>query len=256
MRLIDAHIHLDQYGRDEIKSITSCPDTAALITVSTNLPSCKRNLELARNFPKVKPAFGFHPEQKLPEDKELEELIKWMEAHREEMIAVGEVGLPYYLGKEQTIDKQPYIELLEHFIKLAKKWEKPIALHAVYEDAPAVCALLEKHSVEKAHFHWFKGDGKTIERMISNRFFISVPPEVVYKEKIKKIVQQYPLGLMMGETDGPWPFEGPFAGKMTRPAMMKNSIKAIAHIKNLPEQEVAETIFRNTIYFYGIRDGI
>ncbi|WP_318509135.1 hypothetical protein [Bacillus sp. T3] len=29
---------------------------------------------------------------------------------------------------------------------MAKKWDKPIALHAIYEDAPLVCGLLDDYS--------------------------------------------------------------------------------------------------------------
>lgn len=109
-------------------------------------------------------------------------------------------------------------------------------MHAVYDDAPMACDLLEKHSIEKVHFHWFKGDGKTIERMIANGYFISVTPDVVYEQEIQQIVNAYPLERIMIETDGPWPFEGPFKGKMTHPAMMAESVKQIAKIKKFRSQ--------------------
>ena len=256
MKMIDAHIHLDQYKDQEIESILKSSDSIqALLSVSFDLESCKRNLELSRKYPKVKPAFGFHPEQSLPAEQVLSKLIEWMNQHRTEMISVGEVGLPYYLRLDQKLSRPQYgqsIELLETFMKLAKKWDKPIVLHAVYDDAPIVCDLLEKHSVTKAHFHWFKGDEMTTMRMIQNRYYISVTPEIVYKEKIQNLVQSYPLEQMMIETDGPWPFEGPFSGKMTHPAMMRESIFKIAEIKNLSETEVSERLVENTKKFYGI----
>jgi TatD DNase family protein len=256
MKLIDAHIHLDQYTDKEIQLIAEKSESIeALVTVSFDLESCKRNLFLSKKYQQVKPAFGFHPEQSLPTENELRLLIEWMEQNRHEMIAVGEVGLPYYLRKEQkgpSLQFDKYIELLVTFIKLAKKWDKPIVLHAVYEDAPIVCDLLEKHSVTKAHFHWFKGDEKTITRMIRDGYCISVTPEIVYKEKIQKLVQSYPLGQIMIETDGPWPFEGPFLGKMTHPEMMKMSITTIAKIKRLSETEISKRVFENTKKFYRI----
>ncbi|MEH7418657.1 TatD family hydrolase [Neobacillus drentensis] len=256
MKMIDAHIHLDQYKDHEIEWILGgLSSIEALLSVSNNLESCKRNLELSRKYPKIKPAFGFHPEQSLPAEYELGRLVEWMDQNRNDMAAVGEVGLPYYLRLEQKVSRHQfgqYLELLESFVKLGKKWEKPIVLHAVYEDAPVACDLLETHSVEKAHFHWFKGDEKTIVRMIQNGYFISVTPEIVYKEKIQKLVQDYPLEQMMIETDGPWPFEGPFEGKMTHPGMMKETIFKIAEIKNLSETEVSERLIENTKKFYGI----
>src|SRR5690606_6145013 len=147
---------------------------------------------------RIKPAFGFHPEQSLPSTEELEQLFKFMVEHKEAMIAVGEVGLPYYMRKEQTeIPLEPYIEVLEEFVKLAKNLNKPIALHAVYEDAPTVCDLLEKHSIEKAHFHWFKGDTRTIERMIANNYHISITPDILVEKDIQSLAKIYPLTLIM-----------------------------------------------------------
>ena len=257
MKMIDAHIHLDHYKDDDINELVSDSFLIeALVTVSYDLESCKRNLQLSTKYEKVKPAFGFHPEQTLPTEEELSKLLGWIDEHHDEMIAIGEVGLPYYLRMDQKIAKGKhgqYIELLEVFIQLAKKWGKPIVLHAVYSDAPTVCDLLEKHSIEKAHFHWFKGDERTVERLTGNGYSISVTPDVVYKEKIQHLVKRYPLEQIMIETDGPWSFEGPFQGQMTHPNMMRESIKMIAKLKNLTNEQVAERLIQNTKSFYSLK---
>ncbi len=254
MKMIDAHIHLDKYADEEIRLIIEKSNYLdSLVSVSYDLESCKRNLQLSKKYDKVKPVFGFHPEQQLLTASELSLMIEWMTANHTEMIAVGEVGLPFYSkadGRISSLQFEQYKELLEQFIVLAKKWDKPIVLHAVYDDAPIVCDLLEIHSVIKAHFHWFKGDDKIIRRMAENGYYISVTPEIVYREKIKKVAQMYPIEQIMVETDGPWPFEGPFSGKMTHPFMMKQSIATIAKIKDLSESDVAEKIIENTREFF------
>lgn len=256
MKMIDAHIHLDQYSDSEISLIVEESNwLESLVSVSYDLESCKRNLQLSKKYDKIKPAFGFHPEQQLPSESELSNLMEWMGAYQTEMIAVGGVGLPFYSkadGSVTALQFGQYVEFLEQFVVLAKKWDKPIVLHAVYDDAPIVCDLLDKHSVKKAHFHWFKGDDKVINRMAESGYYISVTPEIVYKEKIKHIAQMYPLEQIMIETDGPWSFEGPFKGKRTHPVMMKQIIVAIAKIKDLPESDVAEKILENTREFFTI----
>ncbi|GHI00306.1 TatD family hydrolase [Neobacillus kokaensis] len=256
MKMIDAHIHLDQYKDKEVELILENSNwLEALLTVSTNLESCKRNLQLSKKYQLIKAAFGFHPEQCPPAEEEFCKLMQWMGQHQSEMAAVGEVGLPYYLRMSKKVSpsqNDQFVEYLETFITKAKKWDKPIILHAVYDDAPIVCDLLEKYSVSKAHFHWFKGDENTISRMIENGYYISVTPEIVYKEKIQKLVQRYPLEQIMIETDGPWPFEGPFTGKMTHPKMMMESISMLAKIKTLSEIKVAERVLANTKRFYRI----
>lgn len=256
MKMIDAHIHLDHYKDNEIDLLMA--DSACiewLLSVSFDLESCKRNLQLAKTYNKVKTAFGYHPEQSLPAKEYLNELVDWMEKHRNEMAAIGEVGLPYYLRKKQKMSSEQYshyIALLELFVKLAKNWGKPIVLHAVYDDAPIVCELLENFRIPKAHFHWFKGDQKTIARMIENGYYISITPDVLYEQEIQKLVYTYPIEQMMVETDGPWPFKGPFLHKMTHPNMMKDTIDMIAKIKNIPKENVFDRVFQNTKDFYEI----
>lgn len=256
LKMIDTHIHLDKYSDEDIRIFnTEYPLIESIISVSNDMESCRRNLQLSLRYKKVKPAFGFHPEQSLPTDDQKEDLFEWMISHNEEMIAIGEVGLPYYLRKDGKISVRQYgeyIELLEAFVKMSKYLEKPIALHAVYEDAPVVCDLLEKHSISKAHFHWYKGDQKTTERLAQNGYLVSLTPEIVYKDKAKRLAGIYPLEKLMVETDGPWPFDGPFEGNRTHPYMMKESIKKIAEIKRLPIEEVGETLYQNSSKFYGL----
>ena len=57
---------------------------------------------------------------------------------------------------------------------------------------------------------------------------------------------------MMVETDGPWPFEGPFAGKVLIPVMMWHSIAMIAEMKRFTTIEAAKIIRENTLSLYGI----
>lgn len=248
--LIDAHIHLDQYRENDIPPLLE--EAEYVIAVSINLPSCEKTLNLSKVYVKVKAAFGFHPEQPLPSNTEEEALFDWIRQHAHDMVAIGEVGLPYYLRLEKAIDDRAYEALLERFIVLAKELNKPIVLHAVYEDAAIVCDLLEKHHVTKAHFHWFKGDDEVVERMIHNRYFISVTPDCTYETEIQDLIKKYPIELLMVETDGPWPFEGAFDNKRTSPWMMDHSMEVIASIKGLSTEEAARIITRNTTIFYNL----
>jgi TatD DNase family protein len=252
-KYIDAHIHLDKYSNTDLERMfQKLPFQLSLITVSSDLASCKRNLALSEIYPFVKPAFGFHPEQALPSDHEISELFSWIKTHIEQMAAVGEVGLPYYLRSEGIKQLGGYIELLEEFIKLAKEWDKPIALHAIYDDAPIVCNLLEKHSINKAHFHWFKGDTAAISRLISNGYYISFTPDIVYEKEIQHLVRDYPIDKLMAETDGPWKFEGPFKNKPAHPEMMSHSISVLAELKEISFSSALKKMYDNTKTYYNL----
>lgn len=258
---IDAHIHIDLYEEAICdRLLQELPDCGveAVIAVSMHLDSCKRNLALAESYPNlVRPAFGFHPEQPVPEDQEIGHLMDWIQQHAEDMIAVGEVGLPYYARQEalrqgKRFELEPYIELLERFVMLAKALDKPIVLHAVYEDAVLACDLLERHGVTKAHFHWFKGAESTVRRMADRGYAISFTPDIVYEPEIQDLARRYPPEQVMAETDGPWPFEGPFAGQTTHPCMTRHVAMAWANLLGIPPEEAAATLYWNTRRFYGI----
>ncbi|KGR92309.1 DNAase [Ureibacillus massiliensis 4400831 = CIP 108448 = CCUG 49529] len=255
--MIDAHIHLDHYHPLQQKAILddlSKHQVDALISVSFNLESCLKNHRYSLEDSRIKPAYGFHPEQDIPSDDEVTKLLDWMEGHVDEMVAVGEVGLPYYkrLESDSPFDYGPYVQLLDQFMAFAAKWNKPIVLHAVYEDALIACDLLEKHDIKNAHFHWFKGDDSVTRRMMEKGYFISITPDVLYEKEIQQLVRLYPITQIMIETDGPWPFEGPFEGQMTAPKMMKHSIKKIAQLKDLTFEKTERILYENTKGFYRI----
>lgn len=256
-QLIDAHIHLDMYEEpDRSRLIQELGNSSvqALISVSNNLASSYRQLKLAQLDSRIKPAIGYHPEQALPEEEEIQSILQLIDDNRNQIIAIGEVGLPYYLRQETPgLELKPYVELLERFIQKSATCDFPIVLHAVYEDAEVVCGLLEKHQVAHAHFHWFKGSDRVLERILSNGYVVSVTPDVTYKPKIHSIVKQTPLSQLMVETDGPWPFEGRFTGEMTSPAMMHDSVQSIAKLKGMELGETYRQLYETTKAFYRIK---
>ncbi|MEW9698707.1 TatD family hydrolase [Paenibacillus sp. SI8] len=261
IRSIDAHIHLDMYDESKARAILSelseC-HIQGLIAVSRHLDSCEVTKRLREAAPdRVFAAYGYHPEQSLPDERQLLELVSWIEKHAGQMAAIGEIGLPYYMRQEagmkgQVFDLEAYIKLLDRFLGLAARLQKPVVLHAVYEDADIVCDLLEKHGIAKAHFHWFKGADLTIRRMISSGYYISITPDVLYEEEIQSLVRRYPIEQMMVETDGPWSFEGPYAGQETHPRMIHEVIAQIARLQSIPVDMAARILCHNTIQFYEI----
>ncbi len=260
----DAHIHLSQYGVPEREAMLEkafASGVKGLVAVSTDRASCDETRRLALQYPgRIVPAYGYHPEQPPLPEEELEALCAWIAGQpRDIPFAVGEVGLPYFNRKAaeaegRAFDSEPYLRQMERFVRLADELGRPLNLHAVHEDADTVMDLLERRGIQKAHFHWFKGSRETRERLIRNRYCISVTPEVLYEDETRELARQYPLELLLVETDGPWPFEGPYDGRRTEPGMVMDSVREIARIRRLPEQEVLETLAANTRRFYGFEE--
>ncbi|MBD2871420.1 TatD family hydrolase [Paenibacillus arenilitoris] len=262
---IDAHVHIDLYAEEDRAGLLEdafSRGVEAVVAVSMHLASSEANRALAQRFPgRVHPAYGFHPEQPIPPAEEIDRLFAWIRERHEagERFAIGEVGLPYYTRTEAEaaggrFDEEPYLELLDRFAALASELDRPIVLHAVYEDADKACDLLERNGVRRAHFHWFKGSESVMRRMARSGYMISVTPDVAYEDEIRPIAERYPLELMMVETDGPWPFEGPYAGRATRPEMAADAASRIAALRGLPAEETGRRLLANTRRFYGMRE--
>ncbi|CAG5078343.1 Sec-independent secretion TatD [Thermobacillus xylanilyticus] len=260
---IDAHIHVDKYEPEERERLLAEAYAAggeAVVGVSMNLESSRENRELAlRHAGRYMPAYGHHPEIPLPEPDEEKALFAWIRRLHEagERFAIGEVGLPYYTRTEaesagRPFDEGPHLALLGRFAALAAELDRPIVLHAVYEDAEKACDILEQHGVKRAHFHWFKGPEAAVRRMIAHGWHVSVTPDVVYEPEIQALVRAWPLELLMAETDGPWQHEGPFAGRPTTPALVREVIRAVAELKGLGTEETAAAMLAVTKRFYGI----
>ena len=64
MKWIDSHIHVDQYKDEEksrlLKEMENSKEIKGLIAVSMNYQSCKETLSLAKKYPFIYPAIGFH----------------------------------------------------------------------------------------------------------------------------------------------------------------------------------------------------
>ncbi|PNB76621.1 TatD family deoxyribonuclease, partial [Pseudomonas sp. FW305-BF6] len=85
-----------------------------------------------------------------------------------------------------------------------------------------------------------------------NGYYISITPDVLYEDEIQELVKHYPINLMMVETDGPWPFEGPFNRDYTHPRFIHESVRKIAEIKALEIEEVYKCLYENTKEFYDL----
>src|SRR5690625_5277703 len=102
--IIDSHIHLDLYTESELVVILNKLETSlvqAFISISNIIKSGRKTQALSKRDERIKPAYGYHPEQELPAETDLLALQAFIDEHQAEMIAIGEVGLPYYLRQKE-----------------------------------------------------------------------------------------------------------------------------------------------------------
>jgi TatD DNase family protein len=257
MRLVDAHIHLSdqEYSgiTDEIVAEAQSSNVVALVSNSMNLETSVNSLKLADKHPRiVYVALGIQPWNisALSED-ELQQTLTLISEHRQNknMVAIGEIGLDYkYMA---AWEKQ--LKVFDEMLKAAEKLDLPVIIHSRGTTAQIV-DMLPTYNLKKVLLHWFSNPLSALTKAIERGYFITEGAPTAYSNGIRDVVRRVPLANLLTETDGPVRFfKQPFNGKRTTPAFIPTVVKAIAEIKKLDVEDVADQIAKNFEEFFRVK---
>jgi len=243
MELIDVHSHLCSRDFDTDRAVvvqhSQASGLVAILDSGETLKENEKALDLSEKFPILKPCAGFSPKNlKQPDAKLVQAYIR---ANFEKFIAIGEVGLDYWIVKEEAGRKKQR-EIFASFIELAKEFDKPIVVHSRSAGKYAI-DLLKKHNATRVCMHAFDGSAQNAMIGADSGFYFSIPPSIVRSEQKQKMVTKLPIENLLLESDAP--SLGPESGKRNEPANITVSLKKIAKIKQLTKEEVAKKTTEN-----------
>ncbi|KYK27075.1 hypothetical protein AYK26_00040 [Euryarchaeota archaeon SM23-78] len=251
MIIIDTHAHLDfkDYDKDRDKVIeeNKKAGVVAIINNGVDIASNRKVLELAKKYDIIKPALGFYPvhavQVKEEEfDKELDFISK------QDIVALGEVGLDYLKGEDNPFGDKYSKEMkacFEKFMALAEKKNIPIIVHSRRAELDMV-EMLESSSLkpEKILVHCFMGRKHLVKRILDHGWSMSISAIVKKLQQLQLIVEQAPMNQLLTETDAP--YQSPYPDiRRNEPRFIIEALKKIAEIKKLDIEEVANMIYKN-----------
>ena len=255
--MIDTHVHLDadEYPdpSGSIKRALNAGVTA-IVVPGTGPASNRKVMDLARKHPGiVYPAIGFHPERFDQTDFDAGAVLAMIARERATICAIGEVGLPWYGARaaDANVDTQAKARLAQ-FARIAAEIDLALILHAPHRRAAEALEIIRDAKVRRAVFHWHKADEQTTRAIINAGYFISLTPEVAYRQRDQELARMLPADRMLVETDGPWPYGGQFAGRLTEPACIKETVAAIAHLRCTTIEQIANATTANARALFGI----
>jgi TatD DNase family protein len=255
MKLIDAHVHLSdaEYTNhiDELVTDAKNAGVTALVTNSMDLQTCQNDVKLAKKYPDlVYPALGIHPwNVNVIQDKELQETEEFIQKQKGIVKAIGEIGLDY---KYETIwEKQTMV--FDKMLRLAETLELPVIIHS-RGTTDKIVEILPSYRLKRVLLHWFSHPMSALSKALDNGYFITEGPPVTYSNGIREVVDKTPITNLLTETDGPVTYwKQPFNGQLTKPSYIRNVVEAVAEIKKMQVEEVAQQIIRNFEVFFNIK---
>lgn len=250
--IIDSHCHLHDPAFADVRGTViraTEQNVWGVVAVGCDLATNERTLQAAaENAKAVWPALGFHPEWKLS-DEDLAAVEAQICLNHARLVAVGEVGLPWYglgaVDDPNRIRRQAR-ERLERMIDLACRFDLPVILHAPHGAAADALGALKRKGVERAVFHWHKAPADVTREIVDAGYLLSVTPDLVYRDRDREMVEAVPIESLLVESDAPWPYQGEFENITSGPWLVARVAEEVAKIKRRPVDEAMYQLSVNT----------
>ena len=134
-------------------------------------------------------------------------------------------------------------------IEVARITNLPLIIHARDADDDIIQILTEEYN--KSPFtgviHCFTASYELAKAALSIGFYISFSGIITFKnaDEIRKSCEKIPIDRILVETDAPFLAPVPFRGNRNEPSYITETIKKVAEIKNLSEEEVINITTNN-----------
>lgn len=246
--LIDTHAHLVSLD-DYEKAIDTALENGVekIISMSTNLDSCKATLGIAREHDCVYAACGIHPHSASTySDEVLKEIESIISSDRSNIVAVGETGLDYYyLNSPKRIQTESF----EAHIELAKNLQLPFVVHVRDADDDMISLLRSSDLPDRPGvIHCFSGDYTTAKKYLDMDFFISFSGIVTFSRahEVRDAAAKIPSDRVLIETDSPYLSPVPVRGRKNEPSNVRYIADVISKVRKTDMQQLEQQLFDNT----------
>ena len=190
---------------------------------------------------------GLHPDRfadsrEPVSPEEIARICDMIRTERASITGIGEIGLDYWYCEDES-RREMQRAALTRLAGLGTELDLPLNVHSRSAGHHTVDLLLSR-GAKRVLMHAFDGKAGHALRGAEAGFVFSIPPSIVRSPQKQKLVRVLPLSALALETDSP--VLGPVREERNEPANARISLKAIAEIKGIPEEQVAEATEENT----------
>ena len=255
MEFVDTHTHLadEAFAGEEDAAVQRA--VAAGVTRMLQADTCAVEREatyaLCERHPGVLfPMLGLYPGYVDANWRdELDAMAPWFSRNP---VAIGEIGLDYHYGAD-TAELQK--EALRAQFEIARDRGLPVNIHLrdATEDFFGVMEECRGMGL-RGNLHAFSGSAEVFQRMQRyGEWFVGIGGVLTFKKaRITEDVKRIPLERILLETDSPYLSPVPLRGTRNESANIPLIASALAAIKGVPVEEVAEVTTRNATTLFSI----
>jgi TatD DNase family protein len=249
--MIDTHAHLYLCKPDiqDLVALSREAGVTAIVNVSTDLASAETVMSQAQAFPGyVFPTAGIHPcSDALP--NEIADLRCFLDANRESIVAIGEIGLDLYRGTA-VLSEQVY--RFEAQLSLAREYDLPVVIHSRQADAEMLAVILKYPDIRKV-FHCFSSGPDFVSAVQHDTVYFSFTGHITYDNPhVIAAMRSMRLSQVMLETDCPYLTPKSYRGRENHPGHIPVIAAALADHLGLSFEDVCKTTTDTARRFFGI----
>ncbi len=247
-----AHVHFDRLADDMpgVLDRARAAGVEAIVNVGTGPTENSRVVELAQRERMLYAAVGFHPHGagkiKIVDWPVLADL-----ARRPKVVALGEFGLDYhYEHSPPTVQR----EVFAQGVRLARDLDLPLIIHTREADADTLAVLDAAGGPHRGVFHCFTGSPDLAREALARGLYVSFSGIVTFpnSEGVRQAAKVVPLERLLVETDAPYCAPVPMRGKVNEPAYVIHTIRFLAGLWGLTEDDVRRITTRNAAHLFGL----
>ncbi len=248
MSLIDTHCHFDvsdfDADRHEVAARTVAAGVDTVLVPGYVASEWDKLFQVCDSIsaPRLLAAPGLHPchiAHHLPEHVDL--LEQWLR-RRPDIVAVGEIGLDYFLTELKAPEaKNKQEEFFRAQLGLAAEYGKPVILHVRKAHHDVIRILHEMKFREGGIVHAFSGGIEEARHLVRMGFRLGIGGPLTYDQskRLRSVVVDMPLAALVLETDAPdmipQPHRQPGSGRTRNsPEYLPSVAEEMAVLKNLP----------------------
>lgn len=250
MTLFDTHVHftVPELWKDLEGVFARAKDAgvAGFLSVSTDLDTSRRSLELVRARSGVFAAVGIHPGS-------AGHVARGWEEKLERLIedggpaAIGECGLDGY-HLDPPLDVQEPVFRVQ--VRLARKHQRPLIMHTRKATWQALRILEEENALDVGGiFHCIEGDEIFARAAVNAGFHLGVGGTSTYprNDVLRAMLARMPKDRIVLETDAPWLPPQPVRGKRNEPAYLAHTAAVVAEALGLGAEAMGELTTENAL---------